>query len=183
MPAATHVALASLSQTTERPQWKGRLPHSFRAELEAQPVIGYAVCELGDALLRGLADRTRELVALRVNAVLEDLGSYAWAGHCFISVGGVLRESDIARIAAAPHTFDGHDMAVLRAVDALLLGGRLDAALRAELGADRLGVIVATGMYRMVASIMQDVPPEPGTTIHAGIETPARARQTYAAGS
>lgn len=163
------------------PQWKGRRPQALLAALEAQPVIGPAIRGLGDALFSALTDRTREHVALRVGAKRECTGTYLWAGHCFTAVGSVLDVDDVARVAIGPEACAGHDALVLRAVDALLDDGRLDRDVRDALGDECLGVIAATAMYSMVASIMQDVPPEPDTAV-APIETPAHAR-AYAGGT
>lgn len=163
----------------EREAWKGERPHVFFETIASEPAIGDGLCGLCDALLAAMAPRLRELVALRVSAELECV--YAWHGHVRISLGNdVLTRDEIARVAAGPAAFAGHDAAVLQGVDELLHLGRLRGETRATLGEPALAVTIATGTYRTIAWIMAGIDPEPGLAAVPGLETPARARTTYA---
>lgn len=164
----------------ERPEWKGRRPLRLIRALEPQPLIGDALCGLGDVLRDALADRLRALVVLRTCAVLETLGLYAWVAHCDFALRHALSYWDIACVAVGPTALRGRDATVALAVDQLLDDGRIDAVVHEALGDDAIAVKVATGAYRTFITVMQDVEPEPDIAPLAGIETPARARETYA---
>jgi hypothetical protein len=146
--------------------------------LAAHPVVGDALCGLGDALLEDLADRPRELVALRVSAVLDSV--YVWTGHTHLALDSVLSRSEIAAVACGPAALAGRDTAVLRAVDELLADDRLARLTYFTLGSEAFGVIVATGFYRTLAAVARDLDPRPDIRPIAGLETPARARETHA---
>jgi alkylhydroperoxidase family enzyme len=161
----------------DQPAWKGRSPHKLFERLKAEHVIAAAIRALGDALRAAMPDRTLELVALRVSALL--VNSYIWNGHTYIALDAVLTFEEIAGVAAGASAFAGHDATILRAVEELVRGGRLSDETRLGLGSQVVGVIVASGFYRLVATIMQDVPPETGVPVIRGLEDPARAARTY----
>jgi alkylhydroperoxidase/carboxymuconolactone decarboxylase family protein YurZ len=166
-------------EARERAEWKGERPRAFFDTVSSNPVIGDGLCGLCDALLAGMPARTRELVALRVSAELDS--AYAWHGHVRIACGVVLSWEEIAAVAAGPAAFAGYDAIVLRAVDELLHSGSLRDATRSALGTDELVVKIATGTYWTVAAVIAGVEPEPGIAPVAGLESPDRARLTYAA--
>jgi AhpD family alkylhydroperoxidase len=166
-------------QALERQAWNGERPRVFFETIASEPVIGDGFCGLCDALLAGMTARLRELVALRVSA---ELGcTYAWHGHVRISLDTVLSRAEIAAVAAGPAAFVGDDAVALRAVDQLLHQGRLRNETCAGLGDNAVAVTIATGTYRTIAWIMAGIDPEPGIAPIAGLETPARALETYAA--
>jgi alkylhydroperoxidase family enzyme len=159
--------------------WKDQRPYELFKRLMAQPVIGEAICVLGDTIVHQLTDRRRELVALRASALLEN--SYVWRGHCQIARHIGLTVAEIARVAVGPAVFEGDDAAVLWAVDHVLTNRRIDSASQRMLGeGGLLSVRIATKFYDMVASVMHDAEPEPDATPIAGLETAARARAAYA---
>jgi hypothetical protein len=159
--------------------WQDQRPYELFKRLMVHPVIGEAICALGDAIIDELTDRRRELIALRTGALRKN--AYIWRGHCQISQRIGLTVSEIAGIAIGPTVFEGDDAAVLRAVDHVLTNGRIDAATQRMLGdGDMLSVSIAAKFYDMVASVMHDAEPEPGATPIAGLETAARARASYA---
>jgi AhpD family alkylhydroperoxidase len=163
----------------EREAWEGERPHVFFATIAAEPVIGDGLCGLCDALLAAMPPRLRELVALRVSAELEC--AYAWHGHVRIALrGAILTRDAIAAVAAGPAAFTGRDAATLQAVDELLHQGELRSATRTDLGEHALTVKIATGTYCTIAWIMAGIAPEPGLVPVPGLESPARARATYA---
>lgn len=163
----------------ERSAWHGKRPHVFFETIASEPVIGDGLCGLCDALLATMAPRRRELVALRVSAELEC--TYAWHGHVRISLDAVLSRAEIAGVAAGPAAFCGNDAVLLQAVDELLREDRMRRGTRAALGEDALAVKIAAGTYRTIAWVMAGIGPEPGLDEVRGLETPARARETYAA--
>lgn len=159
-----------------RPDWHEQSPDGFFAALESQPIVGDALCALGDGIRTAIDVRTRELVALRVGAVRGC--HYVWRGHCHIALHLGLTRHDIARVAVGPQALDGRDRAVLRAVDDALADQRVDAQTRGLLGDDALAVTITTGFYDIVTRIMGDAEPEPDAMPIAGLETPDRARQS-----
>jgi Carboxymuconolactone decarboxylase family len=174
----THRSLGSSHQGPEgQPLWKGRLPHKLFERLKAEHVIAAGIRALGDGLRAAMPDRTLELVALRVSALL--VNSYIWNGHAYIALDCLLTFDEIAGIAAGEAAFTGRDAMILRAVEELVGGARLSDETRHALGSKVLSVIVAAGFYRFVATIMQDVPPEPGVPVIPGLEDPTQAAETY----
>ena len=167
----------SLGPPHDQPVWKGRLPYKLFERLKAEHVIAAGIRVLGDALRAAMPDRTLELVALRVSALL--LNSYIWNGHTYIAHDCLLTFDEIAGIAAGETAFTGRDAMILRAVDEVVRSARLSHETRLALGSKVLSVIVAAGFYRFIATIMQDVPPEPGVPVIPGLEDPARAAKTY----
>jgi len=149
----------------------------FLDALQAEPEIADRFRGLIETLPDAMPPRTHELVALRVSAVLEN--SYIWTGRCHHAVANVLTHREIAGIATGPAALTGLDAAVLQAVDELLETGLLSRATRAALGDDALGVMIATGTYRTVASIMHTADPEHAVPVVVGLESPTRARETY----
>jgi alkylhydroperoxidase family enzyme len=168
---------ARISQVNQH--WKDQRPYELFKRLMVQPVIGEAVCALGDTIIDELTDRRRELVALRASALLEN--SYMWRGHCQIAQHIGLTVAEIARVAVGPAVFEGDDAAILWAVDHVLTDRRIDSAAQRMLGeGGMLSVRIAAKFYDMVASVMHDAEPEPGAMPIAGLETAACARAAYA---
>jgi alkylhydroperoxidase family enzyme len=168
---------ARISQVNQH--WKSQRPYELFKRLMVQPVIGEAICALGDTIIDELTDRRRELVALRASALREN--SYMWRGHCQIAQHIGLTMAEIARVAVGPAVFEGDDAAVLWAVDHVLTDRRIDSAAQRMLGeGGMLSVRIAAKFYDMVASVMHDAEPERGATPIAGLETAARARAAYA---
>jgi hypothetical protein len=158
--------------------WKEQRPSELFNRLMVQPVIGEAICALGDTIIDELTDRRRELVALRASALREN--AYMWRGHCQIAQQIGLTVAEIARVAVGPTVFDGDDAAVLWAVDQVLTNRRIDPATQCVLGeGGTLSVRIAAKFYDMVASVMHDAEPEPDATPIAGLETAACARAAY----
>jgi len=157
--------------------WKGLPPHKLFDRLKTERVIATGIRALGDALRTAMHDRTLELVALRVSVLL--VNSYIWNGHTYIALDDMLTFEEIAAVAAGASAFTGRDATILRAVEELVRSARLSTDTRVALGSQVLSVIVAAGFYRLVASIMQDVPPEPGVPVIRGLEDPAQAVKTY----
>ena len=159
--------------------WKDQRPHELFRRIMVQPLIGEAMCALGDTIVDELTGRRRELIALRASALREN--AYMWRGHCQIARHIGLTVAEIARVAVGPTVFEGDDAAVLRAVDHVLTNRRIDPATRRMLGeGGMLSVRIAAKFYDMVASVMHDAEPEPGATPIAGLETAARVRAAYA---
>jgi hypothetical protein len=159
--------------------WQGQRPYELFKRLMVQPVIGEAICALGDTIIDELTDRRRELIALRAGVLREN--AYIWRGHCQIALHIGFTVSEIARVTIGPTVFEGDDAAVLRAVDHVLTNRRIDAATERMLGeGGMLSVSIAAKFYDMVASIMHDAEPEPGATPIAGLETAIRARAACA---
>lgn len=168
-----------MAKHTDPPEWHGKRPEGFFARLAGVPILSAGVCGLCDAVRTALPPRLLELVALFVSAELEC--EYAFHGHTRIALdGGLLSYAEIAAAAVGPTAFHGPDAVLLGAVGELLSDDRLTRATRFALG-DDTGVIVATGAYRLVASLMGATEPEPGVPPVPGLETPARARDTHAA--
>lgn len=167
----------TVSASAPQPGWQGHSPELLFAALKPQPVIKDTVLALCKALAASMRPRLLELVALRTAAVLDS--PYVWSGHVFIAAGGVLRRSEIAAAAVGAVAFADRSATVLRAVDELLADHRLATVTRALLGADALGVTVATGAYGLLAGVMAGVGPEPGIPRIAGLESPAAARDTW----
>jgi len=157
--------------------WKGRPPRKLFDRLKTERVIAAGIRVLGDALRAAMPDRTLELVALRVSALLDD--AYIWNGHTYIALDCLLTFDEIAGVAAGEAAFTGRDATILRAVEELVRSARLSHETRFALGSQVLSVIVAAGFYRFVATIMQDVPPEPGVPVVPGLEDPEQAAKTY----
>jgi carboxymuconolactone decarboxylase family protein len=167
---------ARITQVNEH--WKDQRPHELVKRLMLQPLIGEAMCALGDTIIDELTDRRHELVALRVGALREN--AYIWRGHCQIAQHCGLTVAEIARVAVGPTVFEGDDAAVLWAVDHVLTNRRIDAATQRMLGeGGMLSVRIAAKFYDMVASVMHEAEPEPGATPIAGLETAAHARAAY----
>ena len=159
--------------------WKDQHPYELFKRLMVQPVVGEAICALGDTIVDELPDRRRELVALRASALREN--AYMWRGHCQIAQDIGLTVAEIARVAVGPAVFGGDDAAVLWAVDHVLTNRRIDPATERMLGeGGMLSVRIAAKFYDLVASVMHDAEPEPRAKPIAGLETVARARAAYA---
>jgi alkylhydroperoxidase/carboxymuconolactone decarboxylase family protein YurZ len=174
----THPSLGpSYDGLDDQALWKGRPPRKLFDRLETEPVIAGGIRVLGDALRVAMSDRTLELVALRVSVLVGN--SYIWTGHTYIALGSLLTFEEIAGVAVGAAAFTGRDASVLRAVEELVRGARLSHETRFALGSQALSVIVAAGFYRLVATIMQDVPPEPGVPVVPGLGNPAQAARTY----
>jgi hypothetical protein len=158
-----------------RPQWDGQVPEQLFARLSAEPVVGDALCGLGDALLKTLDGRVLELVALRVATVRAS--RYVWAGHVAVALNrpdsGRLTPEEISRIAAGPRTLSGNDAPVVQAVDDLLSLGHLGGATRLAAGPGVLALEITTGFYELVVRIMRGA--EPDAAPVEGLETPAIA--------
>jgi alkylhydroperoxidase family enzyme len=168
---------ARISQVNQH--WKDQRPYELFKRLMVQPVIGEAICALGDTIIDELTDRRRELVALRASALREN--AYMWRGHCQIARHVGLTLAEIVRVAVGPTVFEGDDAAVLWAVDHVLTNRPIDPATQRMLGeGGMLSVRIAAKFYDMVASVMYDAEPEPGATPIAGLETAAHARAVYA---
>lgn len=161
----------------DQPLWKGRPPRALLHRLKTERVIAAGIRTLGDALRAAIPDRTLELVALRVSSLL--VNSYIWNAHTYIALNCLLTFDEIAAVAAGEAAFTGRDATILRAVDELVRSARLSHDTRLALGSQVLSVIVAAGFYRFVATIMQDVPPEPGVPVIPGLEDPEQAAKTY----
>jgi alkylhydroperoxidase family enzyme len=164
----------------QRPEFGDHPPLRFAEELEKLPkAVGHALLALGAALMDEVVHRTRELAALRVSALLHN--DYVWTGHVAVSQRlAALDRREIARVAFGHRAFDGHDEAVLWAVDCLLAHRPIDARTRATLGErDLQAVKVVTGFYTAIAGIMKGIGPEPGTPQTAGITMPGEALGTY----
>jgi hypothetical protein len=167
---------ARISQVNQH--WKDQRPYELFKRLMVQPVIGEAICALGDTIIAELTDRRRELVALRASALREN--AYMWRGHCQIAQHIGLTVVEIARVAVGPTVFEGDDAAVLWAVDHVLTNRRIDPATQRILGeGGMLSVRIAAKFYDMVASVMHDAKPELGSTLITGLETAARARAAH----
>lgn len=173
------VAAPAVHVAADRPAWKGARPETFLRVLAAHPEFDPAVRCLGNAVGDALRPRTLEVAALRSSAVLANL--YAWCGHTHSAIDTVLSRREIAAIASGPTALVGRDAAVARAVDELLSNARLPRSTYFALADEAFGLIIAVGFYRLVATIMQDVDPEPSVAVIAGLETPAAALLTYAA--
>src|SRR5919107_4438267 len=52
--------------------WKDQRPHELFRRIMVQPLIGEAMCALGDTIIDALTHRRYELVALRVGALREN---------------------------------------------------------------------------------------------------------------
>jgi hypothetical protein len=168
---------ARISQVNQH--WKDQRPYELFKRLMVQPVIGEAICALGDTIIDELTDRRRELVALRASALREN--AYMWRGHCQIARHVGLTLAEIVRVAVGPTVFEGDDAAVLWTVDQVLTNRPIDPATQRMLGeGGMLSVRIAAKFYDMVASVMYDAEPEPGATPIAGLETAAHARAVYA---
>lgn len=165
----------TLRITEGKAKWGDQFPRRLFEHLMAEPMIGEAICVLGDTVMSQLEDRPRELVALRVSAVRHNL--YIWRGHCQIARHLGLTPSEIGRIASGPTAFAGEDAAVLWTAEHVLTNRRVDGAARRALGAERLlTVTTAARFYDLVASVMYDAEPEASATPIDGLQTPARAR-------
>jgi alkylhydroperoxidase family enzyme len=167
--------LLTRRRAAERPQWSGLVPEALFGRLEAEPIVGDALCELGDALLKNASGRMLEFVALRTSVARDCL--YMWRGHCRIALkrpDDPLSPDEIARIAA----FAGSDAAVLAAIDELLSAGRLSARTRSAVGDRELILTIASLFYDTIAIIMRDA--EPDEEAVAGLETPAAAARAVA---
>jgi len=134
-------------------------PHKLLALLEAEPVLGAVVKELGRTLSETVEPRTLELIALRVSARLDV--NYVWCAHAFMAVERlrVLSADELARVAVGPAALAGWDAVVVSAVDEFLSGG-LTASSRDALGSRALRVEIAAGFYCLVATLMHDAEPE-----------------------
>lgn len=161
-------------------EWNGRRPTKLLAECNKRPIIGDRLLALGAALMDAMDHRTRELVALRVSAVRNN--EYVWNGHVVLGLQlGALDRDEVARVAVGPTVFSGRDAYVLWAVDHVLANRPLDPATGSALDArDLLAIKIATGFYATVAGVMRGFEPEPDVPGVTGIESPARARGTYA---
>jgi alkylhydroperoxidase family enzyme len=157
--------------------WKGRPPHQLFERLKTECVIAAAIRGLGDALRTAMPGRTLELVALRVSVLL--VNSYIWNGHTYIALDSMLTFEEIAGVAVGTSAFAGRDATTLHAVEELVRGVGLSDETRSGLGSQALSVTVASGFYRLVATIMQDASPEPGVPVIPGLEDPAQAAETY----
>jgi hypothetical protein len=153
-------------------------PHKLLALLEAEPVLGTVVKQLGRTLNETVEPRTLELIALRVSACLDV--NYVWRAHAFLAVERlrVLSLEEVARVAAGPVALGGWDAVVVRAVDELL-GGRLTASSRDALGSRAPRVEIAAGFYRLVATLMADAEPETDVPELDGLQSPAIAVETF----
>lgn len=156
-------------------KWGDQFPHRLFDRLTADPTIGEAICVLGDSVMSALADRPRELVALRVSAMRQNL--YIWRGHCQIACHLGLTPSEISRVAVGSTMFTGEDAAVLWTVEHVLANRGVDATTQQALGVARLlAVTTAARFYDLVASVMRDAEPEQSATAIDGLHTPAQAR-------
>lgn len=172
-----HADLLARRHATDRPQWQGLVPEALFARLAHEPVVGDALCGLGDALLKSANGRMLEFVALRSSAVRACL--YMWRGHCRIALRRseeAITADDVARIAAGPTAFDGPDASLLEAIDELLAERRLSPRSRSAVGERTLVLTIATLFYETVAIIMHDAEPEADPV--DGLETPDAAARS-----
>lgn len=171
--------LVTKRRAADRPEWSGLVPEQLFTRLSGEPVIGDAVCELGDALLTSIDGRMLELIALRVSAARSCL--YVWSGHCAIALrrpDGALTPDEIACVAVGPSALSGSDAALVQGVDDLLSHGQLGARTREAIGGNALALGIATCFYDMVTMIMSGAPPDAPPI--PGLETPSRAVATRA---
>ena len=170
-------SLLERRRAVERPQWGGLVPEELFARLEAEPLVGDALCAVGDALLETADGRMLEFVALRASVMRDCL--YMWRGHCRTALRRdpePLGMDEIARIAAGRGAPTGPDAPVLAAIDQLLLDRRLSARARRAVGDRALILTIAVLFYETVAIIMRDAEPEAEPI--AGLETPAIAARS-----
>lgn len=161
-------------RAVDRPEWRGLVPEALFTRLSAEPVVGDALCGLGDALLRTARGRMLEFVALRSSVARGCL--YMWRGHCQIALRRTddrITPDDIRRVAAGPAAFSGRDAVFMEAIDDLLGERRLSASSRRAVGDGELILTIATLFYETVAIVMRDVAPEAEPV--DGLETPAAA--------
>lgn len=158
-----------------REDWNGLHADALFDALAAEPVVGDALCGVGDALRERMAPRALQMASLRVAAARNCV--YTWRGHCFIVLdraNPVLLPEEIARVAAPRHGFTGADGALLSAVDGLLRRGHVAPPVRAALGgAGTVNAIAATQFYGAVTANLVGAPPEAPPI--PGLETPELA--------
>ncbi|HEX4345443.1 MAG TPA: hypothetical protein VHZ31_07775 [Solirubrobacteraceae bacterium] len=163
-----------------RKEWKGKLPRHLLRMADRHPLFGDVILTKGPIVMDSLDHHTRELAALAAAAGSES--HYVWSGHVYVALGlEALSYDEIVRAAMGPTYFRGRDAAVLWVVAHTLARRPVDAATRHELGDSVVKRIVRAVMfYDAVAYFMRGAAPEPDLVPVAGIETPARARGTYA---
>ena len=110
--------------------------------------------------------RWRELAILRVAHRRES--AYEWGQHVKIALEGGITDDEIARLALGDDGFEGGDLLVLRATDALLIDGRIDQSLLADGELDThqvMDLIFLVGTYSMLAAAFEtwQLEPEPDT--------------------
>ena len=173
--------VARLTRRAERGrrEWRGYAPLALLENLKREPAIGDALCQLGDELRPAIEPRTLAMVVLRVACVMSC--EYLWAQAYLAHENNVLSYAEIVALAGGPDESSADDAAVLAAVDELLADGRLTDSSSTRLGARALGVKIAVGTYQTFAYVAQDLAPEPGVPVLAGIESPAKALETYLA--
>jgi len=110
--------------------------------------------------------RLRELAILRVAHRRQC--AYEWGQHVKIARDGRITDDEIARLALGNEGFDGADLLVLRATDALLIDGRIEPSLLADGGLDThqvMDLIFLVGSYSTLAAAFEtwQLEPEPDT--------------------
>ncbi len=170
---------------TSQPEWDGHVPQRLFAAFATQPKLAAPFLALCGALMELLAPRLRELVALRVSAVLDC--EYSWTGHVQVSLfedaraPAALTKADIAAVAGAgAAAFGGADTDILIGVDEILRDGALSETSLTALAKDAVSVQIAVGTYRTIAGLMHRVAHEPGLPLVAGLQSPTAARATDA---
>lgn len=154
--------------------WQHR-PRRLYEILAADPALGEAFDNYGRTLNKLLPARMLELIALRL-AALRDC-DYMWRGHVQIALNHPverLTEDEIAGIAAGPHTLEGADARIVRAIDEVAACRATHPDL-ASLGDDALPVLLAILFYEAVTVLMHRVEPEPEATPVPGLQTPSIA--------
>jgi alkylhydroperoxidase/carboxymuconolactone decarboxylase family protein YurZ len=170
----------SAGDARNRKEWKGKRPLQLLRMADKHPLIGKTILPEGPIVMRSLDHHTRELVAVGVGAGRES--AYVWSGHVYVALGlDALTRDEIVRVAMGPTYFSGRDAAVLWVVEHTLARRPVDAGTRKQLGRRTVKRIVRAVMfYDAITFLMRDVGPEPDLEPVKGIETPARARGTYA---
>jgi len=110
--------------------------------------------------------RWRELAILRVAHRRQS--AYEWGQHVKIALEGGITDDEIARLALGNDGFEGGDLLVLRATDALLIDGRIDQSLLVDGDLDThqvMDLIFLVGTYSMLAAAFEtwQLEPEPDT--------------------
>ena len=163
-----------------RKEWKGKLPRHLLRMADKYPLFGDVILTEGPIVMDSLDHHTRELAALAVGAGRDN--HYIWSGHVYVALGlEAVSYDEIVRAAMGATYFGGRDAAVMWVVAHTLARRPVDAATRRELGDSAVERIVRAVMfYDAIAHFMRDAVREPDLEPVEGIETPARARGTYA---
>lgn len=144
----------------------------------AQRLIAEAIVGApADAVIGGLAARSRALAGLRVGARRENV--FVWRSYVAVAQHVGLTRSEIMRVAVGPTVFAGHDAAVLWMVDHVLARRTIDPATQRTLGeAGVLSVRAAVRFDEAVAGAIPRLDHDLGEA-PAGLGTPGEARGAY----